>query len=421
MKVLWVSNQIFPDFAKEIGQPIPTSCGWMYGLAKDLVSANISLTVVTTRPNIDSANTHIDGIEYFLLKGSKPAVVYDNTLESQWEDIIGKTKPNVVHIHGTEYAHGLPLIKKLPELNYVVSIQGLISVCSRYFLGGISKKMIKKNITFRDFIRQNSLLQAQKEFENRGEKVEKRYFKNVKHVIGRTKWDLNHSTLLNPQCTYHFCNESLRDSFYSSKKWDIENKTDHLIFLSQAIYPLKGLHKMLEAAALLIQDFPNLKIRVAGANITKSDSFKDKLSISGYGKYILSLITKFKLEKHIQFTGILDEKQMIQEYLNCHAFVCPSSIENSPNSLGEAQLLGTPCISSYVGGVSDMVEDGETGLLYRFEEIEMLAEGLKSIFKNDEFALKLSKNSIIVASERHHREKNLNRTMEIYSQITNNV
>ena len=90
----------------------------------------------------------------------------------------------------------------------------------------------------------------------------------------------------------------------------------------------------------------------------------------------------------MQFTGSLREDQMIAEYLNAHLFICPSSIENSPNSLGEAQLLGVPVIASYVGGVPDMVTHGETGLLYRFEEVEMLAEGIRNLFMNMALALR---------------------------------
>ena len=56
--------------------------------------------------------------------------------------------------------------------------------------------------------------------------------------------------------------------------------------------------------------------------------------------------------------------------------------------MGEAQLLGVPVIASYVGGVPDMVTHGETGLLYRFEEVEMLAEGIRNLFMNMALALR---------------------------------
>lgn len=41
--------------------------------------------------------------------------------------------------------------------------------------------------------------------------------------------------------------------------------------------------------------------------------------------------------------------------LNANMFLLPSAIENSPNALGEAQMLGVPCVSSRVGGVEDMI------------------------------------------------------------------
>ena len=42
----------------------------------------------------------------------------------------------------------------------------------------------------------------------------------------------------------------------------------------------------------------------------------------------------------------------------------PSSCENSPNSLGEAMLLGMPCVASNAGGIPDMLAAGREGLLY---------------------------------------------------------
>ncbi len=42
----------------------------------------------------------------------------------------------------------------------------------------------------------------------------------------------------------------------------------------------------------------------------------------------------------------------------------PSHIENSPNALCEAMLVGTPCIAAFVGGVPSLVRHGEEGLLY---------------------------------------------------------
>lgn len=417
MRILWITNTIFPELSKSLGSKSPVVGGWMYGLASAISNHGISLTVVTSRPNIVEHHTSINGTEYILLNRQKPVTEYDKSLENSWRKIIELVKPDVVHIHGTEYTHGLSLMKALPKLKYVISIQGLIGVYSRYYLGGISVKEIIKTITFRDIIKRDSILQAKNKFAIRGEKVENEYLRSASHFIGRTQWDYDHVKTINPKGIYHFCNESLREEFYHSPKWNIENKINYTIFLSQAAYPIKGLHKVLEAIHIMKKVYPNIKLRIAGDDITRQENFKDKFRAGGYSKYIKKLIDSFQLEDNIAFLGPLQAEAMIKEYINCHVFVCPSSIENSPNSLGEAQILGVPCIASYVGGVPDMVANRENGLLYRFEEVEMLAQRINEIFSNDELAKKLSHGGIQTATERHNREYNAENTIEIYKNI----
>ncbi|WP_318308110.1 glycosyltransferase family 4 protein [Flagellimonas crocea] len=419
MKILWVTNTVFPDLAIALGQRPPVVGGWMYGLAKSLShSPNIELFVATARDAKSDDEKKINNITYFHLMGEKSINEYDVSLEKKWISIVEKVNPDVVHIHGTEYAHGLSLMNACPQLNYVISIQGLISVYSRYFLANLSNSDLRKSLSLRDILKRQTLKQEEKEFLKRGESIEKKYLVKTKHVIGRTQWDYAHTKIVNPNVQYHFCNESLRDSFYESPLW--EPKQDHVeptIFLSQASRPLKGLHQVLKAAYLLKDSYPNLKLRIAGGNIVKSDNLKQKLSISGYGKYIRGLISQYGLDNQIVFTGPLDEAGMIKEYTNASMFVCPSSIENSPNSLGEAQLLGVPVIASYVGGVADMVTHEETGLLYRFEEVEMLAISIKRLIEDKELAIHLSKNGHKEAKKRHDRQANLDQLLSIYKSI----
>ena len=60
----------------------------------------------------------------------------------------------------------------------------------------------------------------------------------------------------------------------------------------------------------------------------------------------------------------LDEAAMKQAYLDADLYLLPSSSENSPNSLGEAMLLGLPCVASAAGATPDMRADGREGALY---------------------------------------------------------
>jgi glycosyltransferase involved in cell wall biosynthesis len=170
---------------------------------------------------------------------------------------------------------------------------------------------------------------------------------------------------------------------------------------------------MIEALPLIIRHFPSVKVYVAGNDFITNRRWK----LSGYGKYISSQIHKFRLRDKIIFTGNLSEKDMCERYLKSHVFVCPSSIENSSNSVGEAQLLGVPCVASYVGGMSDLISQRKTGILYRFEEIQMLANGVCEIFYNDTMATELSKRGKEEAFFRHNSKINAQQLCSIYESI----
>lgn len=416
MNVLWITNKIFPEACEFLGIEIPVEGGWMYGLAQHIASVpDITLAVATVYNGKEYKIIKTERVIYYLLP-SVSSAMYEKKLELFWKKVCAEFNPDLVHIHGTEFTYGLACMRGCPSLNYIISIQGLVGEISKYYYADMSIRDIIRNITFRDIVRFDTIINAKTYFEKRGV-FEKEYLLNTKHVIGRTSWDYIHVKAIHPEVTYHFCNETLRSGFYESDKWNLSTKTDYTIFLSQAVYPIKGLHQVLKAAEKIKAVYPNVKIRIAGSKIATNKRFIDKVKLSGYGSYITNLIYKLNLVDSVRFLGILTEEQMIAEYKNAHVFVCPSSIENSPNSLGEAQIIGVPCVASFVGGIPDMVKQNDTGLLYRFEDIEMLSEMIKTIFSDDNIASRLSMNGINAAEKRHDRNINYGRTVDIYQKL----
>lgn len=414
MKVLWITNILFPEAEQLLtgSGELKASGGWMLGAANALLrNKKVKLTVASVSTKVHKL-TKLEGhdILYYILPMGKGNMDFNMDYCKYWQQVNNDVNPDVVHIHGTEYSHGYAYMMACDCNNVVISIQGLTSAYYPYYYFGMTKKDIYLNMTFRDMIR-GSILKGQNQFKQRAA-YEIEMIKTTRHIIGRTSWDKSRVWAINPNAEYHFCNETLRPDFYDGSRWMYNQCDKHSIFISQAGYPIKGLHQVLKAMPFILRHFPDTKIRVAGGDITKSVTLLDKLRLSGYGKYIKNLIKKYNIDGKVIFTGNLNGEQMKQEYLRANVFVCPSTIENSPNSLGEAQILGTPCVASYVGGVMDMMKGNETNL-YRFEEVEMLAEKVCQIFTDKEKQIDMH----TVAYERHNPEINSKQLFTIYKTI----
>lgn len=415
MRVLWVVNTVFPDVAPLLGVTPPVSGGWMYGLLnKILAEGDIVLSIATVHEG-NFCSHEINGVQYFLLKK-----LNEKAESRQWKKVVDEFRPDLVHIHGTEYPHGFSLIESCPGLKYLVSIQGLVEYVAKYYFSGLSFSDIFRSITLRDILRLDTMFQAKNKF-SRQAIIERLYLANAAVIVGRTEWDRVHALIRNPSASYYHCNESLRDEFYCSKKWSLADCESYSIFVSQAAYPIKGLHQLLRAVALLIDKFPRIRVNISGYDITASRTLKQRIKRTGYGKLILSLIQDLKLDGKIFFLGQLSASEMRKQYLLSHVFVCPSSVENSPNSLGEAQILGVPCVASYCGGIPSFVTDRETALLYQFDEFEMLASKIANIFECNDLAMHLSVSGRKEALLRHDRDINLGNLMVAYNSLMEDV
>jgi glycosyltransferase involved in cell wall biosynthesis len=112
---------------------------------------------------------------------------------------------------------------------------------------------------------------------------------------------------------------------------------------------------------------------------------------------------------------------MCARFLKTHVFICPSAIENSPNSVGEAMLLGVPVVSSDVGGVHNLLVDKKDGILYPKNKTNQLKNAVLSIFDDDKLAMSLSSNARAHALVTHDPETNYQRLLEIYNEINNSI
>lgn len=423
MNILWLCNIPLPEISKKMDFPLSNRGGWLVGLANDLRNKEIfKLHICFPMTNIkDIVSEETNSISYYAFPQSQPdPTKYNSQIEEYLEEIIVKVNPDIIHIFGTEYPHTLAMVKVCQKLNIidkvVINIQGLCSIIQHHYGNSLPRQLIN-SWTLRDIIRQDNIASQIKKFKKRGE-FEVKALQQVKNVIGRTDWDRACTTQINSNVNYYFCNESLRDSFYQHK-WSLESCNKYSLFVSQGGYPVKGLHVVLEALAIVKKKYPNVHLYIAGPNSISRNTLMNKLRMSSYSKYIGKLIKDNSLQDNITFTGDLSEKEMCQKYLKSHIFISGSSIENSPNSVGEAMLLGVPTISSDVGGVKNLLTHKKDGFIYQHDAPYMLAFYISEIFDNDELANSFSKNSILHAQKTHNREDNLKKLLDIYLSIQN--
>lgn len=418
MKILWLCNIVLPDFCDEFGFKKNVFGGWLSGMLTELQkSSDIEIGFVF--PIIDKKylkNGILNNCKYYSVHSeinSYQHIDYSDKMVNEFEYILKDFNPDIIHIWGTEYPHSGAMLKACEKNglveNVIINIQGLISICAKHYSTCIPNEYIKiKTNSYKSIDEDRNL------FIERG-KVEVETLKKAKHVIGRTEWDKACINLINSKTKYHFCNEILRETFYENRgKWSLDTCEKKSIFISQASYPIKGLHIALDALRIVSDEYPDVHLYIGGNDITCPDKNNE---IKPYGQYIKILIDEYNLKNKVTFTGILSEEDMCKKYLNSNLFISSSLIENSPNSIGEAMMLGVPIISSNVGGVNSFIKHRESGLLYQVDASYMLAYHIKEIFEDEKLVNCLSNNAKINAREIFDRKKNAHKTFRIYNEI----
>lgn len=416
IRVLWITNVSLPEGSELRGRTPTPFGGWLVGAAQSLAQ-RVDLSVASRGGrSADTETVRGERITHYEFSPESDSKRSGGDLAH----IIDAVDPDIVHIFGTEYRHARQAAELCAAQGrpFVISIQGLVSVYAGHYASGLPTK-IQERFTLRDLLRGDNIRLQQRAMRKRGID-EIAALRMAPNVIGRTTWDEACATQINPNATYHKCNETLRASFYD-EEWTPQGCERNSIFVSQGSYPIKGLHFMLKAMPIILKRFPKARLFIAGKDVTGGRSLAGQLKVTSYGKYIRELIRKNDLDDHVTFTGLLDEPAMRSRYLQSHVFALTSTIENSPNSLGEAMLLGVPCVAATVGGVTDMARPEMDALTYQADAPYMLAHQICRVFSDDGLARRLSRSARSRAQMTHDIERNTAAQVAIYHSILNEV
>lgn len=416
MKILWLTETPSKYKPEEFGY---NGRGWIASL-QTLVenSPEIEQLGIAFPHLTDNQATNKNKTCYFPIQRGKPGNIikwiisnWKNKIEDEKEiddllHIIKDFDPDIIHIFGTEswLCNAVRLTKK----PCVVHLQGLLQPCfNAYNPVDISTYDLMR-YNWIEFVKGISLWHNKRVFEKKSIR-EYQFFKEISFFMGRTIWDKSISGLLSSHSIYFHVDEVLRDKFYVAPPWKFIQNAKIIITstLSDALY--KGLDLVIKTAKLLIKEKIDFEWRIIGV---KNDSKTAQL-----------LKKKFQIDYsflNIHLLGIKDTDEIIDLLLETRFYVHTSYIDNSPNSLCEAQYLGVPVISTNVGGISSLIKDGNDGFLVPANDPYYLASKIVQLHMNFSLLSRISSKARENAQRRHLKENVLNQVIQAYKYLSHN-
>jgi len=415
MKVLWFSNT--PANASEYLLNGPMGGGWLQSLDKTL-QEKVCLHIAFYYPKRDSSFKYLlttyhpirrKNWKFHALIGMFRKTFVDVQDLDDYLRIIDLVKPDIIHIHGTENPFGCIIGKTM--IPVVTSIQGNMTVYLHKYCSGIECKYLStfrtlrtqiKNLSFASNFKKDYLML--KKMQER----EERNFKNLRNIIGRTDWDKRITSVLAPGGKYFHGDEILRESFYITR-WTPHNRIDQIVVhTTNRDNYYKGFETICQTLYELNKLKINVKWQVAGI---KSDSLIVKVARKKL---------KNKYPDHgLIFLGSLSEQLLIERLLEADIYIMPSHIENSPNNLCEAMMIGMPCISTFVGGTGSLMKDREDGILIQDGDPWAMAGAILELHNNRSLAIRYGVSAREKALLRHDKTKVTNDLVETYMAIIN--
>lgn len=418
MHVFWLVSMVLPQAALACGlsSASDVSGGWLTG----------QLTALQQRKDLQLTVACVDGRQKAALCGEREGVTYRILPDSQeFAPLLQAVQPDLVHIWGTEYAAAAAMRDAAEALRIptLVGIQGVMQDCAAHLCDEVPPVYLHSTPLDRalDRVIPGALLDKLQASFDALAQSEAALLGKARYVTGRTGFDRRTVSALAPGAQYFACNETLRPLFYEGVLWQARHfGRAPVLLLSQGNYPLKNLHTVLKALPAILQRWPDAELRIAGwPPLDKGPLFRPLIArLFPYQRYCRKLADGLGIAKHLHYTGPLDAAAMRQAYLDADVFILPSLSENSPNSLGEAMLLGLPCVASAAGGIPDMLQSGVQGMLYGAAgDDAALSAAILQVLALPDHGTALGTAAQIRARVTHDAAKNTAQMIEIYRKV----
>lgn len=388
MKILWILNSPIGEISNVLELSRSQSGTWIDAAMASLLKQNseIELTVATTAAISCQMKKDSNGVQYIcipsgkMLRGKRAS----GKQLSMWSEAVTQIAPDLIHIWGTEFSLGYDLRRLFPKIPLLYTMQGVMTYISKYPYLNLSE--MKKKISLPSKLRCYKYYREQVLQEQQAQ-MERQMIADADGIIADNEWAV--APFLNRQNEkkFHFIRLPIKTQF-QNEQWHFSETVGNSLFCIAGRSGLKGIHQVVKAVSLLKKDIPDIQVLIPGNISSRKPGF---LFEPPYLEYLRNLICEYELEENVRFLGQLTTEDMIRYMKQAKVFLMPSAIENESSTLREAMFLGMPVITSCVGDIYEVIYHEKNGLMYRFEEYEMLAHHIRDLLETPEKAEALGK------------------------------
>ena len=183
------------------------------------------------------------------------------------------------------------------------------------------------------------------------------------------------------------------------------SREDHSILFAGRLEEPKGIATLAQAIPMVLKQFPQARFYFAGTDQLYSNT---QITWSQY------LIDRFGHE-NIIYLGSLSTKELVRYYQKSTICVVPSLYEPGATVAFEAMACGCPVLASRAGGLTELIEDRQTGLLTPPGDAASLANGLMELLGNKDWRQELSQKALNSIHQKFHLDTILRRTLAAYT------
>lgn len=160
---------------------------------------------------------------------------------------------------------------------------------------------------------------------------------------------------------------------------NISKQDNNTILFAATLYKAKGYLDLIEAFGKIAPKHPKWNLLLAG---------------NGNQQEGRAVAKKHSIEERIEFLGWIKGDKKDEIFRTSAIFCLPSYAEGFPMAILDAWAYGLPVITTPVGGIPDIVTDGENGLLFNPGDVDTLAEKLELLINDQKLRKKLSKEAV---------------------------